>query len=334
MSLIELIDSLGNEGEPCMSRNTNRREFLKTGLITTAALVTAGPAAIFSPTTCFAENAVQKTPDVVVSHGSNPGAITRAAVDALGGIKRFVKPGAKVVIKPNMSFESEPKRASNTDPDVVSEVAKMCAEAGASSILVLDNTLQQAHECLSRSKIAESCASVPNTSVHALKGHRLFKDVKVNSGKHIKSLNVASDVLNADVLIAVPVGKSHASTGVSLSMKGMMGLIFDSDRRKFHNRNLHGCIVDMVTVIKPHLVIIDGVRILSTHGPFGPGKVLPLNLVIASTDMVAADAEMVALGTWYGKKLQPSQVRHIRLAAERGLGRIDLDKLNIKNITV
>jgi uncharacterized protein (DUF362 family) len=315
-----------------MSRNTDRREFLKTGLITTAALVTSGPAAIFGTGTSFAQDAASSAPDVVVSHGVNPDTITRAAVDALGGMKRFVKPGAKVVIKPNMSFGSEPKNAANTHPAVVSEVAKMCAEAGASRILILDNVLHQAQECLSRSKIPEQCQSVPNTNVHVLKGRRLFKEVKVENGKAIKTMDVALEVLDSDVLIAVPVGKSHAASGVSLSMKGMMGLIFDNDRRAFHNHNLHDCIVDMVTVIKPHLVVIDGTRILTTGGPGGPGKVLPLNLVIASTDMVAADAQMVALGTWYDKKFLPSQVKHIKLAAERGLGRMDLDKLNIKNI--
>jgi len=81
-------------------------------------------------------------------------------------------------------------------------------------------------------------------------------------------------------------------------------------------------------------VVIDGTRILSTGGPGGPGEVIPLDLVIASTDMVAADAQMVALGKWYGKKLEPRQVKHIRIAAERGLGRIDIDKLNIKKISV
>ncbi len=79
-------------------------------------------------------------------------------------------------------------------------------------------------------------------------------------------------------------------------------------------------------------MIVDGTRILSTGGPGGPGKVIPLNLIIASTDMVAADAQMVTLGTWYDKKFQPQQVRHIKAAAERGLGRMDLEKLQIKTI--
>ena len=112
-----------------------------------------------------------------------------------------------------------------------------------------------------------------------------------------------------------------------------MGLIWD--RMSFHNRyDLDESIVDMVTVLRPNLVVIDGTRILSSGGPGGPGEVIPLDLVIASTDMVAADAQMVELGTWYGKKIEPRQIKHIRIAAERGLGRIDLDKLNIKKISV
>lgn len=315
-----------------MAKKTDRREFLRNGLLTTAAVIASGPAGVLAPGTLLARDSGSSAPDVVISHGRNPDTITRAAVDALGGMKRFVKSGARVVIKPNMSFASGPQAATNTHPAVVSEVAKMCAEAGASRILILDNVLHQPQECLSLSKIPEYCENVPKTSVHAIKAKRMFTEVKVDKGKMIKSMEVASDVLDSDVLIAVPVGKSHVMSGVSLSMKGMMGLVLD--RRPFHERKLHECIVDMVTVLKPHLVVIDGTRILTTGGPGGPGNVLPLNLVIASTDMVAADAQMVALGTWYGEKVQPNQVSHIRIAAERGLGSLDLEKLNVKNINV
>jgi uncharacterized protein (DUF362 family) len=314
-----------------MSRKTDRREFLRNGLLTTAAVIASGTGSVFAPATVRAQGS-GAAPDVVISHGKNPETITRAAVDALGGMKRFVKPGAKVVIKPNMSFASGPQAATNTHPAVVGEVAKMCSEAGASKILVLDNVLHQPQDCLSLSKIPEYCEKVPKTSVHVLKGKRMFTPVKVEKGKLIKTMDVASDVLDADVLIAVPVGKSHVMSGVSLSMKGMMGLILD--RRPFHDMKLHDCIVDMVTVLKPHLVVVDGTRILTTGGPGGPGNVLPLDLVIASTDMVAADAQMVALGTWYGKKIQPNQVSHIRIASERGLGSLDLEKMNVKNISV
>jgi len=246
-------------------------------------------------------------------------------------MKRFVKPGNKVVIKPNMSFASGPERASNTNPLVVREVALMCIEAGAASVAVLDNVLNSPKDCLKMSKIPELLKDVPNTIVSVVQNKRFFREVPVTHGKELKSMMAVSDVLDADVLIAVPVGKSHSAAGVSLGMKGMMGLIHD--RLSFHGRyHLHEAIVDMVTVLKPQLTVIDGTRILSTGGPGGPGKVIPLDLVLASPDVVAADAQMVALGTWYDKKIQPHQVRHIRIAAERGLGVMDLEKLHVKNV--
>ncbi len=311
-----------------MSRKSNRREFLKGGLVATAAAMTVGSGFILNRDSAWA----QTYPDVVVSHGRDPSAITRSAVEALGGMKRFVKPGNKVVIKPNMSFANGPSAASTTHPEVVAQVAKMCVEAGASRISILDNVLNHPQDCLHLSKIPEACGTIPKTSVNAVNERRLFRDVNVPQGKLIKTMGVASEVLDSDVLIAVPVGKTHSSAGVSFSMKGMMGLVFD--RRPFHSLGLDEAIVDMVTILKPNLVVVDATRILSTGGPGGPGEVIPLNLVIASTDMVAADAEMLALGTWYGKKFEPKQVKHINLAAERGLGRLDLDKLIIKDIKV
>jgi len=310
-----------------MPHRTDRRGFLKKSLLATAAVITGGPVGLFGPNESFG----QDLPDMMVSEGKDHALVTRAAVDGLGGMKRFVKPGDKVFIKPNMSFASGPDSASNTHPLVVKEVAKMCLEAGASKITVLDHVLHNPQDCLSMSKIPAALKDFPNTLVNYVKSEKFFRNVKVENGRQLKAMQVVSDALDADVLIAVPVGKSHSGAGVSISMKGMMGLIYD--RLCFHSRyDLHEAIVDMVTVLKPKLVVVDGTRILSTGGPGGPGLVIPLNLVIASTDMVAADAQMVSLGTWYGKKVKPDQVKHIRLAAERKLGRIDLENLRIKTI--
>jgi uncharacterized protein (DUF362 family) len=339
-----------------MLRKTDRREFLKGGLAIASTLVTAGAMDVLSPLVACA----QQSPDLVVSRANIPwlkrqqeywegsasvelkitgpgpespviAAMTRSAVDALGGMSKFVKPGNKVVVKPNMSFGRIPEDAANTHPAVVAEVCKMCVEAGASRISVLDYVLHDPQECLKMSKIPEYCQNIDKTVVSTIQGRRRFREVKVPLGRMVKSMEVETEVLDSDVLIAVPVAKSHAAAGVSLSMKGMMGLIYD--RHSFHTRHeLHQAIADMVTVIRPKLVVVDGTRIMTTGGPGGPGKVIPGNLVIASSDMVAADAQMVALGTWFDKKFQPDQVRHIKLAAEQGLGQIDLSKVNIKEV--
>ncbi len=305
----------------------NRREFLKTTMAAATTMIAGGPTGLLGHGLAHAE----EFPGLVVCTGTSPAAMTRAAVDALGGMQRFVKSGNKVVIKPNMSFDRAPGQGSTTHPQVVAELARLCVAAGAAKVSVLDNVLRDPHGCLTVSQIPASCKGIPHTAVSNVQARRLFREVKVPNGSQLKSMEVISDVLDADVLIAAPVGKSHGSSVVSLTMKGMMGLIYD--RRSFHGRyDLHEAIVDMCSVLKPKLVVIDGTNVLSTGGPGGPGKVIPLNVVIASTDMVAADAQMVALGTWYDRKMKPADVGHIRIAAQRGLGRMDIEKLRVKNI--
>lgn len=269
-------------------------------------------------------------PDIAVAVGEKRAA-TRAAVDLLGGMKTFVKPGQKVVIKPNMSFARKPEAATNTHPEVVKEVALMCQEAGAGRIRVLDHPLHRDELCIEG--VRDACAVIDENMVQGLSRSRFFTPTSIANGVQMRETEVMQDVLEADVLIAVPVAKSHSSAGVSLSMKGMMGLIWN--RGIMHSRfDLHESIVDLATLLKPQLVLIDASRVLSTNGPAGPGKVLKPDTIIASTDMVAADAKAVSMFEWYGRRIPPEKVRHIRIAHERGLGSMDLDRMTIREVNV
>ena len=306
----------------------DRRDFIKMSS-RCAALAAAGMAAPGFIRAAWAD----PVPELVVSKGAAPGAAARAAVEGLGGMSRFVSRGARVVIKPNMSFAKGPEEAANTHPDVVRELALMCSEAGASSVLVLDNPLQNVDMCLVRSQIRGACEGVSGTDVDAVTRMRDFQQVPVPIGVALKSTMIMKQVLAADVLIAAPVAKSHSGTGVSLSMKGMMGLIYN--RREFHtSMDLNAAIVDLCTVLKADLAVVDASRILSDGGPGGPGKVIRLDTVVASADMVAADAMAVELGTWYGRSFKAGQVAHIRMAHERGLGNMELEGRNIKEVAV
>lgn len=271
-------------------------------------------------------------PDVAVAKGP-PAAATRAAVEMMGGMGRFVKAGQKVVIKPNMSFARGPEFATNTHPDVVREVLVMCQEVGAGKIRVLDHSLQNADLALQQSGILDACNSVIPDVCHHLMAEHFYREDSLDAAQEMKTNAFMRDVLEADVIIAVPVAKSHGSAGVSLSLKGQMGLIWE--RRIMHSRySLDTSIVDLNTKVKPHLVVIDATRVLTTGGPGGPGTVITPGEVIASADPVAADATAVASYEWYGRKMQPRQVGHIRLAHERGLGRMDIENLNTRRLTV
>jgi uncharacterized protein (DUF362 family) len=271
-------------------------------------------------------------PDVAVVKGG-PAAATRAAVNMLGGMSRFVKPGQKVLIKPNMSFAQTPDTATNTHPEVVREVLIMCRESGAGSVRVLDHSLQNPELALRRSGILEACESVQSGICHHLMDSSLYVDATLEQAVEMRENAFMRDALEADVIIAVPVAKSHGSTGVSLSLKGQMGLILN--RISMHSRySLSKSIVDLNTKVKPHLAVIDATRVLSTGGPGGPGKVLFPGEVIASADPVAADSTAVASYEWGGRQIAPRQVAYLKEAHERGLGRMDIENLIISRNTI
>jgi len=274
----------------------------------------------------------EKEPQIVVADGG-PGPATKAAVKAFGGMGRFVKQGDKVVIKPNMSFANPPEMATTTHPEVVRQLVSLCLGAGASRVLVVDNPLRGIEQCLEQSGLKSACEFDQRSQVVGLADKRFYEQVSVPKGMDLKSTWVMKSLLESDVLIAAPVAKCHSATGVSLTMKGMMGLVYN--RREFHrDMDLDTAIVDLCTLLVPKLTVIDASRVLSTGGPGGPGKVLELKKIVASANMVSADALAVTLGTWYGKKYQPRQVKHILMAHERGLGKMDVENLVIKEVSV
>jgi uncharacterized protein (DUF362 family) len=265
--------------------------------------------------------------DLAVISGE-PATATKKALEAVGGISRFVEKGQRVVLKPNMSFARTPDFGATTHPSVVATVAQACVEAGASQVLVLDHTLQRAELCLERAGIREACRNIPGVHVLALQDRKFFREIRIPQGKVLDRVEVMKEVLDDSVLINIPVAKSHSTTGVSLGMKGLMGLIWD--RESFHSQfNINQALADLATVIKPRLTILDATRALVSGGPGGPGEVKKTNLVIAGMDPVAVDSYGVTLVPWYWQNFKGRQVEHLLIAHQRGLGKIDVDQLRL-----
>jgi uncharacterized protein (DUF362 family) len=265
--------------------------------------------------------------DLAVISGE-PIAATRKALEALGGIPRFVKKGQHVVLKPNMSFARTPDFSASTHPLVVATVAQACIEAGAQQVLILDHTLQRAELCLERTGIREACKNIAGVHVLALQDRKFFREIKIPQGKVLERVEVMKEILDNPVLINIPVAKSHSATGVSLGMKGLMGMIWD--RESFHSRyNINQAIADLATVIKPQLIILDATRALASGGPGGPGEVKKPNLIIAGIDPVAVDSYGVTVVPWYGQNFKGRQVEHLLVSHQRGLGKIDIEQLKI-----
>jgi uncharacterized protein (DUF362 family) len=294
-----------------------RRKFLKT----TAAGIALGIAG--SPSSLIAKEEV----DLAVISG-DPVAATKKALEVLGGISRFVKKGQRVVLKPNMSFTRTPEFGATTHPQVVATVAQACMEAGAQQVLVLDHTLQRAELCLERTGIREACKDIPGVYVIALQERKFFREIKIPQGKVLERVEVMKEVLDSPVLINIPVAKSHSATGVSMGIKGLMGLIWD--REIFHSQvNMNQALADLATVIKPQLTILDATRALTSGGPGGPGEVKKLNLIIAGIDPVTVDSYGVSVAPWYGQNFKGRQVEHLQIAHQRGLGQIDIEQSKV-----
>lgn len=294
-----------------------RRKFLKTAAAGVALGLAGGPSFSFA----------KEEYDLAVISGE-PAAATRKALEALGGISRFVKNGQRVVLKPNMSFARTPDFSATTHPLVVATVAQACMEAGASQVLVLDHSLHRAELCLERTGIRDACKNISGVHVLALQERKFFREVKIPKGKILQSAEAVKEILDGYILINVPVAKSHSATGVSLGMKGLMGLIWD--RESFHSQyNINQAIADLGTAIKPVLTVLDATRALVSGGPGGPGEVKKPNLVIAGTDPVAVDSYGVSIVPWYGQNFKGRQVEHLLAAYQHGLGKIDVDQLKV-----
>lgn len=263
---------------------------------------------------------------MAIARGADPAAITEAAIDALGGIARFVSKGADVIVKPNICVNYNTfEYASTTNPTVVGTIVRLCLEVGASRVRVMDTPYTNDPETAYK-KCGIQDAVIEAGGEMEVMSRVKYAKFDIPDGRDIKSWSIYRDVLEADVLINVPIAKQHGSSRLTLGMKNLMGVI--QQPNQFH-RNLHQRIADLHTVVRPQLTVIDAVRILTAHGPGGGNldDVKQLDTVIASHDTITADAYAT---TFFG--LTADDIGYIRLGAEMGLGEKDWSKVEVKEI--
>ena len=300
-------------------RRLSRREFLRR-------------AGIVGVTTCIAgkeflglmEAEAAVKPMLSVASGESPELLVRKAIDGLGGIKKFVKPGNIVVIKPNLAWARRPEQAANTNPEVISALIKLCKQAGAKRITVLDHSCDNTIAAFGVNGVREAVKA--GARLVAADKKFMFQGIKIPKGKLLKADECAKEILTADVFINVPIAKVHGSTLITAGMKNLMGTNWDR-QAWHHSADLDQCIADYSTAVKPDLIVLDAVRILLTRGPKGPGQTKDVGQVIAGTDPVAIDSYAATL---LGK--DPHQVSHIKYAAALGLGQMDLKKVTLRKV--
>jgi uncharacterized protein (DUF362 family) len=264
-------------------------------------------------------------PVVAVAEGKDYPKVTRKAINALGGMKRFVKPGNVVVVKPNMGWDRNTEQGANTHPQVVRAIVEEALAAGAKKVKVFDRTCNDERRCYVNSGIEAALKGMKNVEVKYIESER-FRKVALN-GKALKEWELYGEALSADVYINVPVAKHHGLSKLTLGLKNIMG-IMGGNRGNIH-RNIDVALADLNAAMKIHLTVIDATRILTAHGPQGGDlmDVKVMNTVIASTDTVAADAYATTL---FGMK--PESIPVTVTAFKRGLGEMRLDRMKIVKV--
>ncbi len=260
---------------------------------------------------------------------ADPKELTRRAIAAIGGIERFVKKGADVIVKPNICIAyNSAEYASTTNPDVVAAIVQMCLAAGAKRVRVMDFPFGGTPQaCYEASGIA-AAVKAAGGAMEVMSRMR-YRDVDISQGKVLKKWAVYGDILDADLVINVPIAKDHGGATLTLGMKNLMGVVYN--RNDMHKLGLHQAIADLNSAVKPQLTVVDAIRILVANGPTGGNldDVKRMDTIIASADVVAADAYATTL---FGMK--PADIGYIKFGAEMGLGKMDLKGLKVEEIAV
>jgi uncharacterized protein (DUF362 family) len=308
--------------------NHSRREFLLGSAA--AGLLAARPDLLWAQATA-------KSPDMTIARwsGAKPAAeagmknaavkLTEQAVEALGGMQRFVSRGDVVWVKPNIAWDRTPEQAGNTNPDVVATIVRLCLAAGAKTVKVGDHPCDVAQRTYEASGIA-AAAREAGAKVVFLDPTR-FKEAKIG-GEQVKTIPVYPEILESDLVINVPIVKHHRLAGLTLCMKNYMGVI---DKRNTFHQAIAPCLADLTRYLKPRLCILDATRVLHANGPKG-GRLEDVEAKLT----LAAGVDIVALDAWgaevVGKK--PAEIGSIVKGQEYGLGTIDYRSLALRELAV
>jgi uncharacterized protein (DUF362 family) len=290
-----------------------RRDFIKSTAAATTAMAVPGVFGLAEPA---AQSLVAKV------EGESPYTITKKAIEMLGGMGKFIAKQDVVMVKPNIGWNRSIEQAANTNPEVIKCIVEMALNAGAKKVIVMDNTCHKAEDTYKRSGI-EKAAKEAGAEIRYTDENRLvIHDFK---GESLTRWPVFKDFMEVDKFINVPILKHHGSSGITIGMKNLYGIL-GGRRGKLH-RDMGQGIADLASGFKTHLTIVDAYRVLLRNGPIG-GRVSDVELrktVIASANILEADVTACDV---FGS--EPMRYEFIQAAEKKNMGAVDISKINIK----
>jgi uncharacterized protein (DUF362 family)/Pyruvate/2-oxoacid:ferredoxin oxidoreductase delta subunit len=246
----------------------------------------------------------------------------RSAVEGLGGVSLFIKPGSKVLVKPNLLMAMEPGKGITTHPEVVRAVIRLLKDINC-MVLVGDSPSAWG-------KQVENIAQV----FHVTGMKRICEEegvplIEFDKKRWVKDFPLAALLGECDHLVNVPKFKTHGLTLLTGAVKNLFGLIPGAakagmHKRFFEQKDFVKMLVDILQEAKPSLSIVDGIVAMEGDGPGSAGRLRDQNVLVAGNDAVAVDSVLALI-----MGLQPEDILTTREAAHRGLGVADPASLEI-----
>jgi len=243
----------------------------------------------------------------------------KRGIDQIGGLQAFVKPGAKVLVKPNICSTS---LAITTDRRVTWSVAKVLKDHGC-DVTIGENPVVDcpSKELFSKPEVLRT-AEKAGVKVLNLRADEHVK-VKVPNPRLFDELTVSKAALTSDLIVGVPTMRRHALSGATLSLKNMYGTVSTTQRNIIHKKSLYWGLAEINKVLRPGLIVMDGINASAD------GTLYPFGLIIVGDDPVAVDTIASMRMGW-----EPGELEHIRYAHELGVGEMNPEKIELLGVSI
>jgi uncharacterized protein (DUF362 family) len=270
----------------------------------------------------------------VVKVGQDVEAAVREAIQMAGGLGDLISSKSRVLIKPNIASRDRSGTGKVTDARVTEAVVKIVQRQKPARIVIgegsavgfdfpdLQDTMMALEE--SGTKAVAEKLGVPVVDLNRDSN----REVEVPGAFVMKTVKIARTVLESDVIVSVPVMKTHIRSAVTLSLKNMKGVMPGGEKRKTHQLGLELAIADLNSVVKPHFAVVDGLVGMEGLWEY-PDDCVRVGVVGASRDPVALDSVFARV---MGVEVQ--EVMHLQYCQSRGLGIADPERIDAVGVPV
>lgn len=269
---------------------------------------------------------------VGVRHGDVESAV-RKAVSLTNGFETVAWEGARVLLKPNVALPARMGTGIVTDARVVEAVTKLVLERDPKRVVIGEGSsvgydlpvrLDSIH-CMEAAGIVEVARKLGVELVDLNRDERV--KVRAPDAFVMERFAIARTALEADIIISLPVIKTHIRTGITCGLKNMKGVLPGDEKKRTHKLGLDRGIVDLNRVVKPGFTVVDG--IIGVQGAWGSESDevdrVPLNVIIAGSDVVAVDAVCATVAGF-----DVREILHIQGAAQANLGVCDMSRIEVR----